>query len=229
MTLRFCLALLSLLIISDSSLCQTYDQLKIQNQFEGFYGSKARNNKIYNERLGSEYLIDEWHKITVHLKEGQTDFDQSKINIHDGTVEIIYKGEEKYISGRYIDYLEVYYQGKLRKMIPAENFTEKGKKLRGFLEIVREDEPAVFVYHQTYLRKPNPHANIAGGYTVDRLMKISKNCIYDGQSIHIINNTKDIKKLYQQQKTKIDELIKVKSLDMDQAEDIATLLQLLQV
>jgi hypothetical protein len=229
MIIKFFTLLCFMLIFAVSLSGQSYDQLKIQNMFEGYYGNKARNSKINNERLGSEYLIDDWHEVTLQLKDGEVKFDQGRINIHDGTVEIIYKGEEKFVSSRFMDHVELFYLGKKRRMIPADNYTENGKKLRGFLEVAKENTPAVFVYHHTYLRKPNPHANIAGGYTVDRLMKVSENYLFNGATLYKVKSKKDIKKLYPEQKAKIDEFIRMKSLDMDQAEDIASLLKLLQI
>lgn len=134
-----------LLLITTSKLltAQTYDQLKIQNQFKGYYGNKVRNIKINNEPLGSEYLIEEWQPVTVRLKDGEVKFDQAKINIHDGTLEVIYKDQEKFISGRYIEYLDLSYRGKTRRFIPAYTFRENDKALRGFLEVIKEDIPAV--------------------------------------------------------------------------------------
>lgn len=219
-----------LLLITTSTLliAQTYDQLKMQNQFEGYYGNKVRNTKISNERLGSEYLMEEWQPATVQLKDGEVKFDRAKINIHDGTLEVIYKGQEKFISGRYIQYFDMYYQGKTRRYIPADAFKENGKALRGFLEVIKEDIPAVYVYHHTYLRKPNPHANITGGYTVDRLLKKSENYIYDGENLHKINNKKTLKQLFTSRKTEIDNIIKKNSIDVEKADDLAFLLNTLK-
>jgi hypothetical protein len=221
--------LVLIIFLSPLSQAQSYDQLKIQNQFEGFYGSKARNSKVNTERLGSEYLIDDWYEVTIQLKDGEVKFDQGRLNIHDGTVEIMYKGEEKFISGRFMDHVELYYEGKKRKMIPADNYMEEGKKLRGFLEAVQEGNPAVYVYHHTYLRKPNPHANIAGGFTVDRLMHLKENYILDSGNLHKIKSKKDLKKAYPMQKSKIDEIIRIQSIDIDKAEELAILLKSLQL
>lgn len=227
LTMRLIVFKTILLLITTSTLlrAQTYDQLKIQNQFEGYYGNKVRNTKINNERLGSEYLMEEWLPVTVRLKDGEVKFDQAKINIHDGTLEVIYKDREKFISGRYIEFLDLFYRGKTRRFIPAFTFKENGKALSGFLEVIKENVPAVYVYHHTYLRKPNPHANIAGGYTVDRLLKISENYIYDGENLHKIKNKKTLKKLFPNSKSEIDEIIRKKSIDIDKAEDLSNLLK----
>lgn len=185
---------------------QTYDQLKVQLQFENFYGSKYRSTIRSEEITGSEFLFDDWLPAEITLPNGTVAFDQAKINLYLSAAEVIYKDQEKLISTEHLKLVAI--PGVNRWFVPGSKHQYKGISMLGFLELFEPDPkpPFILVHHYVYIREPNSDGYANAGNLTKKLVKASNTYLYDGTELTPIKGKKDVEKFYAENKTKFSQL-----------------------
>jgi hypothetical protein len=188
--------LISAFAFINQQFAQGYDQQKVQIIFDTNFSKIARNSKVNNEVDGSQYLYDDWKKIRVNLKDDSAEFEMGKFNLLNTWIEVLHKGEEKFIEKKFIISAEIIEDDKERSFFPAHLFSVNGTPLTGFMEFLSSDLPTVMIHHHTFIRKPNPTGNITGQSTVPKLFSSEKTYIYDGKELIPVKNKKSIRHLY---------------------------------
>ncbi|MDH4057985.1 MAG: hypothetical protein OEU76_04440 [Cyclobacteriaceae bacterium] len=195
----------SLLILSvGQSYSQSYDQLKVQLQFESYYGAPLRSSIERREMAGPIFLYDDWLPLEVELPNGTVRFEEGKINLQNTMVEVIYKDQEKIIAPHNLK--NVWMPTLSKKFTPASNYKYNEVSLLGFMEIFGEDAPCIMTNHYVYIKKANNDGYVNAGVTEDKLMKATNNYLFDGSTLWLVRNQKDIVKVYPQHKQSIKKL-----------------------
>jgi hypothetical protein len=226
---KYCsLTLLATLLMSLSALsAQTYDQAQMQLQFMNHYGQVAQKGKAPRETVGSEYLYYEWEPMSVSIKDTTVAFELVKINLLNGYVEVNYQGEERVIPSIYIGKVNANTEGRNRTWMPANRFSYQNQQLRGFMEIIGKGTPSVMAHHYIYIKEPNPQANITGGHTGNRLLKVTDLYIYDENGLQPIRNKKSLRSYYSKQDKELKTYLKSEKLDLKDAYDLSRVVEYL--
>lgn len=216
------------LILSTSCLAcyvnaQTYDQLKVQLQFENYYGSKLRSTELLGEITGSECLNDNWLPIEVMIGESLVKFDQGKLNLANSTAEVIYRDREMFISPEHLSLIKIPSQN--RWFLPAYKFQYNDVALKGLLEVFDPTPEAPFIaeHHYVYIKEPNSNGYINGGSLEKTLMKASSIYLYDGSKLFLIKNKKTLARVYIDKKDLLNQLSKKLQTDFKRAKSISEL------
>lgn len=184
---------------------QGYDQLKVQLQFETYYGTALRSAKERRETVGPIFLNDDWLPVEVELPNGTVTFDQAKLNIMTSAVEVIYKDQEKVIASGNLKHVTL--TSLNRKFIPASKIKYE-TPLSGFLEVLGTTAPFMMTQHYIYVKKPNFDGYVNAGTVDDQLMKGSNNFYFDGEKLTPVSGRRDIEKIYSSKKHEVKSLSK---------------------
>jgi predicted TIM-barrel fold metal-dependent hydrolase len=192
--------------ISIAGYTQTYDQLKVQLQFENFYGSKFRSTIMSEEVTGSEFLLDDWLPVEVNLPNGSVSFEKGKVNLYTSTIEVVYKQQEKFISPEHLKLVSLPTTG--RWFIPGSKHQFKGISMLGFLEVFEPspEPPFILVHHYVYIREPNSDGYANAGNLTKKFIKASNTYLYDGTQLFMIKGRKDVEKFYSDDKREFAKL-----------------------
>jgi hypothetical protein len=217
------IAVLSFAILSTQSFSQTYDQLKVQLQFENYYGSKFRSTVMTEELTGSEFLFDEWLPMVINLPNGSVNFERGKINLYTSSTEVIFKDQEKYIAPEHLKLVSLPTLG--RWFIPGSRHQFKGISMLGFIEIFEPspEPPFIFVNHYIYLREPNSDGYANAGNLTKKLIKASNIYLFDGSNPLLIKSKKQIGAFYTNEKSKFIKLSKEFGTDFKNPKSIQKL------
>jgi hypothetical protein len=206
---------------------QTYDQLNSQLQFVNHYGKVPAKGKS-NSYSGSPYYSEEWNKGTVKIKYQSFDFDEIKINLLDGSVEVLYQGEEKSLTSFAFDELQLKENGQVKKFISATKFKFEGQNLQGFAEIMGDIKTGVLVNHYVSIKEPHAQAHITGGFTENRLMKSQDIYIIDLGKLIAVKKKKDLEDYFEKKSKLLNDYFKNSKPDIKNPEDVYLLLQKLK-
>lgn len=226
---KYCsLTFLATLLMSLSTLsAQSYDQAQMQLQFMNHYGQVAQKGKSPREVVGSEHLYNEWKPMSVSIKDTTVTFGLVKINILNGYVEVNYQGEERIIPNIYIGKVKAQSAGRDRTWVPANRFSYQNQQLKGFMEIVGEGTPKVMAHHYIHIKEPNPQANITGGHTGNRLLKVADLYIYDENGLQPIRNKRSLRSYYSKQDKELKTYLKSEKPDLKDAYDLSRVVEYL--
>jgi hypothetical protein len=212
-------------IYSAPAPAQSYDQSKAQLQFFNHYGRVAQKGKAPSANIGSEFLYDDWKAMDITFKDTTVRFDEVKINLFYSNLEVLYNGEEKIIDNRHFRHVSLSQNGQSPTFIPANRFSYGGKALEGFIEIIGEGETKVLIQHHLYIKEPNPQANIVGGHTANKLMRMSDNYLFDGESLTLIKKKKDLADYYRKQSKALDQYLKTHKPDLKDPRQLLALVE----
>jgi hypothetical protein len=212
-------------IYSAPAPAQSYDQSKAQLQFFNHYGRVAQKGKAPSANIGSEFLYDDWKAMDITFKDTTVRFDEVKINLFYSNLEVLYNGEEKIIDNQHFRHLSLSQNGQSQKFIPAIRFSYGGKALTGFAEMIGADEIKVIIQHYLYIKEPNPQANIVGGHTANKLMKMADNYLFDGESLTLIKKKKDLEAHYRRQAKALEQYLKTNKPDIKDPQQLLKLAQ----
>lgn len=212
-------------IYSAPALAQSYDQTKVQLQFFNHYGRVAQKGKAPSANIGSEFLYDDWKAMDITFKDTTVRFDEVKINLFYSNLEVLYNGEEKIIDNRHFRHVSLPLSNQPQKLTPANRFSYGGKALEGFVEIIGEGETKVLIQHHLYIKEPNPQANIVGGHTANKLMSMSDNYLFDGESLTLIKKKKDLTEYYRKQSKALDQYLKTHKPDLKDPRQLLALVE----
>jgi hypothetical protein len=214
------LLLVSLICYALNSYSQSYDQLKVQLQFENYYGSKLRNTKLFDGVTGSQCLFDDWLPIEVTIGESTVKFDQGKLNLANSTAEVMYKEREMFISPEHFSLIKLTSQG--RWFLPAPKYKYDEIALKGLLEVFEPTPQAPFIaeHHYVYVKEPNSNGYINGGVLEKTLMQSSSIYLFDGTKLIPIKNKKALAKFYLDKKELFSQLTKSLNTDFKSAKSI---------
>lgn len=215
------LTLFVLILCSSQGFSQGYDQLKVQLQFESYYGSVLRSSLERRTSIGPIFLYDDWFPVEVELPNGTVSFEQGKINIQNSTLEVVYKDEEKVITADNIKNVTV--TDLRKKFIPATKYKYNDMVLHGFMELYGTEAPMIMTHHYIYVKKPNTDGYVNAGLVEDKLIKASTNYLFDGAKLVLIKNRKDVEKAYPNQKHDVKTLAKNANTDFKNARSLQNL------
>lgn len=202
---------------------QTYDQLNSQLQFVTHYGKVPAKGKS-SSYAGSPYYSEEWNFGTVKIKDTSFDFDAVKINLLDGSVEVLYQGEEKSLTSFAFDELQLKENGVTKKFLSAAKFKFQGQNLQGFAEILGDIKTGILVNHYVSIKEPHAQAHITGGFTENRLMKSQDIFIIDSGKLIALKKKKDLEDYFEKQSKALIDYFRNKKPDIKNPGDIYQLL-----
>ncbi len=204
------------------SIAQTFDQQAIQLQFINHYGKVPPKSKsTIDGAVGSPFLYDEWRQMGIQIKDTLVRFDAVKLNLQSTVLEVLYQGEEKIISSK--DFDQIIAEAKI--FVPATKITKADAPLEGFFEVLGRGDEVVLVRHYIFIKAPNPQANIVGGPTTYRKLRMTENYIYNGETLTLIQKKKDLSTHYTEQRDKLNRYLKEHKID---SKDPMQLLKLVQ-
>lgn len=189
-----------------SLLAQSYDQLKMQLQFENYYGTRLKSNPKNDNFSGSEYLFEEWVPIEITFDQGSAQFDQGKLNLLNSGVEVVYKGKEMFISPTNFHSVKLINHN--RKFVPGNKYFYNDLVLVGMVEVFEEQltVPYVLQQHFIYVKEPSSNGYVNGGNSERRRVKSSALFIHDGTKLTPIKGKKSLEKFYKSNKATFEEV-----------------------
>lgn len=202
---------------------QTYDQLNSQLQFVTHYGKVPTKGKS-TSYVGSPYYSEEWNFGTVKIKDKSFDFDAIKINLLDGSVEVLYQGEEKSLTSFAFDELQLRENGTSKKFLSAAKFKFEGQNLQGFAEILGDIKTGILVNHYVSIKEPHAQAHITGGFTENRLMKSQDIFIINSGKLIAIKKKKDLEDYFEKKSKVLNDYFRNKKPDIKNPSEVYQLL-----
>jgi acylphosphatase len=202
---------------------QTYDQLNSQLQFVTHYGKVSSKGKS-NKYSGSPYYDDDWNFGTVKIKDKSFDFEAVKINLLDGSIEVLYQGEEKSLTSFAFDELQLRENGSIKKFLSAAKFKYESQNLQGFAEILGDIKTGILVNHYVSIKEPHAQAHITGGFTENRLMKSQDIFIINSGKLIAIKKKKDLEDYFEKKAKALNDYFRNKKPDIKNPGDIYQLL-----
>lgn len=178
---------------------QSYDQLKVQLQFENYYGTRLKSNSV-SEISGSQYLFEDWLPMQITFAEGSTQFDQGKLDLSSSGVEVVYKGKEMFISPTNFKLVKL--MGRNSWFVPGNKYFYKDVALTGIVELFKENlnPPYILQQHFVYLKVPSTNGYVSGGSTEKKLMKSTALFLHDGVKLIPIKGKQSLIKFYKADK-----------------------------
>lgn len=211
-----------------SLLAQSYDQLKMQLQFENYYGTRMKSNPKNDNFSGSEYLFEEWVPIEVTFEQGSAKFDQGKLNLLNSGVEVVYKGKEMFISPTNFHSVKLLNQN--RKFVPGNKYFYNDLVLVGMVEVFVEELTAPFVLQQhfIYVKEPSSNGYVNGGNSERRRVKSSALFIHDGTKLIPVKGRKSLEKFYKDNKVTFEEVSKKLDTNYKEGSSVQALVDAIQ-
>lgn len=184
------------LLASNISYSQANDALRVQLQFENFYGAKYRSSSTESKFVGSECLIDDWLPVEITFANGSAQFDQGKLNLVNSSAEVIYKEREMFISPGNFKLIKLLNQD--RWFVPGSKYYYKDISLQGLVEIYEPTPvaPYILTQHYVYIKEPSSNGYINAGSLESTRMKASNNFLHDGIKLIPIKNKSALEKFY---------------------------------
>jgi hypothetical protein len=205
-------------------MAQSYDQLNSQLQFVNHYGKVPVKPGKSSNFVGSPFYNENWNFGTVNIKEKSFDFDAIKINLLDGSLEILYQGEEKSLTSFAFDELLLRENGQVKKFLSGSKFKYEGTSLKGFAEILGDIKTGILVNHYINIREPHAQAHITGGFTENRLMKTEDLYLIDQGKLIPIKKKKDLETYFIKKSKAFNDYMKLKKPDLKNPADIYEML-----
>lgn len=205
------LAFLATVLISLCSVnAQTYDQAAMQLQFMNHYGKVAREGQANTAAVGNTFLFDQGLPLEVIAQDTTYFFESVHLDLYTGYLEVYFEGQTYTIWNIHFSEVRGRAEGRDRRWVPANRFSVNDTQLGGFAEVLGKDGDPVRVLanHHVEIKPPNPNANIVGGYTTDRRLKLTTLYLYDADGLHVIKSRRDLKMYYAKQGGALKEYLK---------------------
>lgn len=225
---------LTFLAIGLISLCsvsaQTYDQAAMQLQFMNHYGKVAREGQANTAAVGNTFMFDQGLPLEVIAQDTTYFFESVQLDLYTGYLEVYYDDQTYTIWNIHFSEVRGRAEGKDRRWIPANRFAVKDTQLSGFVEVLGKDGDPVRVLanHHVEIKPPNPNANIVGGYTTDRRLKLTTLYLYDTDGLHVMKSKRDLKMYYAKQGGDLKEYLKSNHPNIKDPFDLQQLVEHLQ-
>jgi len=180
---------------------QSYDQLKMQLQFENYYGTRMKSNGVNDNISGPQYLFETWLPVEITFAGGSAQFDQCKLNLLNSGAEVVYKEKEMFVSPT--NFKSVKLLNQERWFTPGNKYFYKEVALSGIVELFTNDlnPPYILQQHFVYVKEPNTNGYVSGGSTERKLVKSTALFLHDGTKLVPIKGKQSLQKFY---KTKRD-------------------------
>lgn len=185
---------------------QSYDQLKMQLQFENYYGTRMKSNGVSDNISGPQYLFETWLPAEITFADGSAQFDQCKLNLLNSGAEVVYKEKEMFISPTNFKSLKLLNQGGL--FMPGNKYFYKEVALAGIVEIFSNEltPPYIIQQHFVYVKEPSTNGYVSGGSTERKFIKSTAIFLHDGTKLLPIKGRQSLLKFYKQNKNNFERL-----------------------
>lgn len=214
------LTILALTLGTTSLFGQSYDQLKMQLQFENYYGTRMKSKNFSDNISGPQYLFEAWLPAEITFAEGTARFDQCKINLVNSGAEVVYKEKEMFISPTNFKSLRLLNQSGL--FMPGNKYFYKDVALDGIVEVFTEDltPPYIIQQHFVYVKEPSTNGYVSGGSTERKLIKSTAFFLHDGTKLLPIKGRQSLLKFYKSNKENFERLEETLNTNFKDAKSI---------
>lgn len=204
----------ALLYTIPNAQAQTGPQLATQLQVLNHYGQVMRKSPTQQGKVGSEMMFDEWRPVLVKLTDTVVEFSTVNLNLQNGTVEVLFQGEEKMILNKDFEYVTFMDQGRQKTFFSTYKMRHKGNPVFGLGEIVGDGAETVLVLHHIYVKAPNPNSHIVGGHQTDKLMKTTSLYIKREGVLTQVKSKSDLKAYYRNKVAVLNKYLKANKPDL---------------
>lgn len=207
---------------------QSYDQLRMQLQFENYYGTRMKSNGASDNVLGPQHLFEVWLPVEITFAEGSAQFDQCKLNLLNSGAEVVYKEKEMFISPTNFKTIRLLNQE--RWFTPGNKYFYKEVALSGIVEVFTNNlnPPYILQQHFVYIKEPNSNGYVSGGSTERKLIKSTALFLHDGTKLVPLKGKQSLQKFFKSEKDSFQKLGKELNTNFKDPKSIQLLIDALK-